>query len=255
MKKSLLRRQTIGLIGFGAFGKLAAASLAGHFDIIAHDPDWRDAAAGTAHATRVSLAEAAAAPIVVLAVPVMAMRETLLAIRSHLQPRALVIDTGSVKMKPAQAMLELLPPSVQILGTHPLFGPQSAASGLPGLKIVLCPLRSRITRQVARFLREAMKLQVIIASPEDHDRQLAVTQGLTHLVAAVLLRMEPWPEAMTTASFDLLRRAIDMVRHDSAQVLYAIEHENPYAASIRAAFFAHAATLREEFEAIAAEPQ
>ena len=71
--------------------------------------------------------------IVVVAVPVAVMPTVFKAIAPHLQPGALVVDVGSVKMLPAQWMTELLPDYVEIVATHPLFGPQSVArDGLPG---------------------------------------------------------------------------------------------------------------------------
>jgi prephenate dehydrogenase len=42
-----------------------------------------------------------------------------------LRPGQLIIDTCSVKERPLEWMLEELPDHVQIVGTHPLFGPDS----------------------------------------------------------------------------------------------------------------------------------
>ena len=131
-------REKLGLIGFGAFGRLTARHLSPWFDILAHDPAATDA---EGVATLTDLATAAACPTVVLAVPVEALEATLIAIRPHLAPGALVIDVGSVKVKPAQAMAELLPPGVRIVGTHPLFGPQSGKDGIAGLRIAICEVR------------------------------------------------------------------------------------------------------------------
>ena len=85
-------------------------------------------------------------------------------------------------------------------------------------------------------------------TPNEHDRQAAIVQGVTHLVAKVLVRMEPLPTRLTTASFDHLMRATDMVRHDSAGVFLAIERDNPYAAEVRARFFSLAESARAELD-------
>jgi prephenate dehydrogenase len=71
-------------------------------------------------------------------------------------------------------------------------------------------------------------------------------QGLTHLIAKVLVQMEPLPTRMTTRSFDLLMQAVGMVRHDAPEVFQAIERANPYSAEIRRRFFDLAATLDAE---------
>jgi prephenate dehydrogenase len=55
--------------------------------------------------------------------------------------------------------------------------------------------------------------------------------------------MEPLPTKMTTASFDLIARAVEMVRYDAPEVFMAIERANPYSRDVRERFFALAAEL------------
>ncbi|PPQ31613.1 prephenate dehydrogenase [Rhodoblastus sphagnicola] len=235
----------IGLIGLGAFGRLIAAHLGGRFPLLGYDPQASAQLKGVALA---ALAEAAACDVVILAVPVPALRNVIRDIRPHLRAGALVLDVGSVKVLPARIMREELPDTVDIIGTHPMFGPQSARGGVKGLKIVLCPIRGRWVRPLAGWLRQTLGLDAIIATPEQHDREAAMVQGLTHLIAKVLVEMEPLPRAMTTVSFDLLMRAVDMVRHDAPEVFYAIERMNPYVPEVRRKFFGLAAELAEHLE-------
>jgi len=236
----------LGLIGFGAFGRLTAKHLAPWFDIIAHDPA---ASEGDGLARLTTLEEVAACPVVVLAVPVGVLAETVAAIAPSVTPGALILDVGSVKVKPAQVMLEGLPQGVTIVGTHPLFGPQSGKDGIAGLRIAVCEVRGAgDARRVAAFCRRALGLKVFLVSAEDHDREAATVQGLTHLIARVLMAMDPLPTRMTTASFDRLMQAVDMVRHDSAAVFRAIEHDNPFAAEVRRRFFDLAEQARAELD-------
>jgi prephenate dehydrogenase len=240
--KHKLTIRTIGLFGFGAFGRLLAGHLGPHFTLVIHDPfQPQDARFG-------SLAEAAAADLVILAVPVAGMREVLRRIAPHLRPGAVVADVGSVKLAPARLMAEELPAHVQLLGTHPLFGPQSAGDGLAGHKVTLCPLRCPSSRRIAAFLRRAFRLRVYLTTAEEHDREAAVVQGLTHLIAKVLVRMEPLPKRFTTASFEHLMRGVDMVRHDAPGVFEAIERDNPFAASVRERFVAEVEAVRRQIE-------
>lgn len=228
------RLLSLGLIGFGAFGRLAARHLSPHFALHVFDPAF-DGSAG--------LAETAGCQVVVIAVPVADMAETLKAIAPHVRPGALVLDVGSVKVEPARLMRELLPPYVDIVATHPLFGPQSARNGVRGLKIALCPVTGGSHRRVAAFLRIALGLKVVQTTPEAHDRDAALSQGLTHLIAKVLVRMEPLPDLITTRSFDLLFEAVEMVRHDPPELFDAIERLNPYALAVRRRFFDLASAL------------
>ncbi|MCJ2033704.1 prephenate dehydrogenase/arogenate dehydrogenase family protein [Methylobacterium sp. J-068] len=238
-------RAPLGLIGFGAFGRLIAGHLSRHFHVHAYDP-------GPAHdptpadIVPASLAEAAACPIVILATPVSAISEVVAAIRPHLRPGVLVLDVGSVKMVPARIMAEGLPAGVAIVATHPLFGPQSARAGLRGAKIAVCEVRGGRAGRVAAFLRRAFGLDAILTTPEAHDRDAATVQGLTHLIARALVQMEPLPTRMTTPSFDRLMQAVEMVRHDAPEVFDAIERANPYVAEIHRRFVAQTARLVTE---------
>jgi prephenate dehydrogenase len=176
------------------------------------------------------------------------MIEAIRALRPHLAPGAIVIDVGSVKIEPMRIMLAELPAHVEIIGTHPLFGPQSAKDGVADHRIAWCAVRGRSAGRIAAFLRRVLKLHVIRTTPDAHDRQMAVVQGLTHLIAKVLVRMEPLPSRMTTKSFDLILQATDMVRHDAPTVYEAIERANPHAAGVRERFFALAEEVRASLE-------
>lgn len=220
-----------------------AATLNSHFQILAFDKNVQ--AAGVEGIKFSDLAGVCACDIVILAVPVSEMREVCSSMSSLLRPGTTVMDVGSVKVEPSRIMAETFPDHVDIIATHPMFGPQSITAGTRDLKVVLCPVRSTHTRRVAAFLRSAFGLKVIVTSPEQHDWEAAMTQGLTHLIAKTLLRLEP-PRQITTRSFDLIWEAVSMVRHDAAGVSDAIEARNPYAEIARRAFF-------DQLDAVTAE--
>lgn len=236
---------SIGLMGFGAFGRLVARHLQPHFALSVFDPGQPATPDGSGGGlTPTDIAGVAACDLVILAVPVDQLPAALAALSPHLRTGAIVLDVGSVKIGPAAAMLAGLPEDVEIIGTHPLFGPQSGRHGIRGLKIALCPIRGRSAPRIAAFLRKILGLRVIITTPDAHDREAALVQGLTHLIAKILVRMEPLPRRMTTASFDLLMQATDMVRYDAPGVFLAIERANPHAKAVRDQFFALAEEMR-----------
>ncbi|MBN8874046.1 MAG: prephenate dehydrogenase [Rhodospirillales bacterium] len=239
-------RPTVGIIGFGAFGRLVAQHLAPYVDLRVYDPFQPHIEPGIAGVVRSELHEAARSSVVVLATPVSRLADAVAALAPHLLPGTLVVDVGSVKVLPVEIMNAGLPPHVEILATHPLFGPQSAAAGIAGLKIAVCPIRGSRGRRIAAFLRRVLRLKVIVTTPEEHDREAAAVQGLTHLIAKVLVSMEPLPTRMTTRSFELIMQAVDMVRYDAPEVFQAIERSNPYSAGVRQRFFALAAQLDAE---------
>ncbi|MFC0410266.1 prephenate dehydrogenase/arogenate dehydrogenase family protein [Roseomonas elaeocarpi] len=239
---------TVGLIGFGAFGRLIARYLQPHAPLLAFDPLLPQA--GERDGVRLAtLAGAAACPVVILAMPVERLREVLESIRPHLRPGSLVVDVGSVKQRPAALLRELLPLGVEAVGTHPLFGPQSAAGGIRGLSVAVCPVRgTRPARRLAALLRSRLGLRPFLSTPEAHDREAAVVQGLTHLIAKVLVRMEPFPTRLSTRSFELMMQAVEMVRHDAQEVFLAIERDNPHAREVRNRFLDLVAALGRELD-------
>lgn len=168
---------SVSIIGFGAFGRLAARHLRGHARLCVCDPRRR-----APDLPQVELPEAAGCDVVIVAVPLSRMEAVLRALAPHLRPGAIVVDVASVKIEPARLMLRLLPDHVEILATHPLLGPESARNGVAGHRIAWCPLRGRGHLRLAWLLRR-LGLRVIATTPDAHDREMAVVQGLTHLIA------------------------------------------------------------------------
>lgn len=242
--------KTISIVGFGAFGQLVARHLSPHFDLVVCDPAINVKTLLPANTRIGEFAEAAGCDLVILAMPIDEMASAIKDLRPHLKPGTVILDVVSVKVKPIEIMRELLPPFVEIVGTHPLFGPQSTMDGLKGRKIAVCPVRGkRSALHIAAFLRHALGLTVYLTTPEDHDREAAMVQGITHLIAKALVRMEPLPKRLTTVSFEQLMGATDMVRDDAASVFLAIERDNPFSSDMRHRFFAITEELRRELEA------
>lgn len=249
------KNTSLGIVGFGAFGQLAALHLGQHFEISAYDPS--PDVTGIAKQLGVRLAplhSVTQADVILIAAPVSSFEQVVSEIAVAFKPGALIVDVGSVKVVPSEIMQRLLPKDVDIVASHPLFGPQSATTGIEGLKIAVCPIQGRRHARVAAFLRKVLGLTVIMTTPEDHDREAAVVQGLTHLIAKVLLRMGPLPTRMTTKSFELLSEAVSMVQHDAPEVFEAIEKANPYAGTVRRRFFGLAASLNVELESAFGTP-
>ena len=241
-----MKKHSFGLVGVGAFGALAARHLAPHFDLVLHDPLADvDALAESLGARVGNLADAAACDKVMLAVPVQKMRQVLVELAPLLNPQALVLDVASVKIKPVAAMAELLPETVAIVGTHPLFGPQSGKNGIAGLNIALCDVRGGRLEEVARFCRETLGLCVACVTPEEHDREAAYVQGLTHMLAKIVVSLDLPAMRFPTRTYELMAQMVEMVRYDSDELFRAIERENPFSGEAKKAFFAAARALED----------
>ena len=87
-------------------------------------------------------------------------------------------DFTSLKTGPVAAMLKS---EARVIGLHPLFGP--TVQSLRHQTIIVCPARAddnALQSLLSVFLGEGA--QCTIATPEQHDRMMAVVQGLTHFV-------------------------------------------------------------------------
>lgn len=242
--------KSLGLIGFGQFGQLAAGVLKAHFEVLVSDPAPKAAEQARAIGVRFGAIEnAAAQDIVVVAVPVPAMRAVFAAIAPHLQPGALVVDVGSVKVMPAQWMTELLPASVDIVATHPLFGPQSVArDGLAGLRFVVCPIRGDRHEKVAAFGR-SLGLAVTVTTPEEHDEEMAYVQALTHLIGRSLVNLGIPDERLATQSYQHLLELCGLIGADTFELFTAIQTQNPFAPKVVSAFVEEAKSLLDQVAA------
>jgi prephenate dehydrogenase len=221
-------------------------NLSPHFAIKVYDPSPEAAAFAQANnISMAALADVAGQDIVVLGAPIPKMAALIAEVAPHIKAGSLVLDVCSVKVKPALWMKMGLPPHADIVATHPLFGPQSAPDSVKGHKIAVCNVRGTRGECVAAFLRDVLELDVLITTPEEHDFEVAHIQGLTHMIARILVEMEPLPRTMTTKSFDVLMQAVEIVRYNSMELFLSIERDNPFAADVHQKFFRKVEELRQ----------
>jgi prephenate dehydrogenase len=120
---------------------------------------------------------AAACRIVVVATPIASTIDVIHEVGPLLPEEALLMDLTSLKEKPVREMLAAS--KAEVIGCHPLFGPD--APSINGQNIVLCPARGG---RWLGFLQEIFVkngARITVTSPAQHDRMMALIQGLTHL--------------------------------------------------------------------------
>ena len=231
----------IGLIGFGRFGRMTYEYLRRLKPLRVYDrsPDAvRDVPESA------PLEEVASCPLIVLCVPISSMEETCLRLAPLLRRGQTVVDTCSVKSRPAEWMSALLPEDVQILGTHPLFGPDSGKAGISGLKIALCSVRiSSGTYQSICSCLSGLGLELIETTPDEHDRQIARSQAVFHLIAQTMKELDWGTQEITTPGPEAFYRLVGTVQSDTPELFRDMERENPYAPAWRQRFIEAAAKL------------
>jgi prephenate dehydrogenase len=237
----------IGIIGFGRFGRLMAGYLAKDFTVKVFNRSDKSAEIAEAGAVPATLEETCSQKIVILSVPISNMREMLNQIAPLLRPDAIVADVCSVKVYPAEWMAAALPSSVSLLATHPMFGPDSAADSLHDRKIVLCKVRISDARykKVKDYLT-GKGLNVIDTTPEEHDRQIAVSLSLTHFIGRALEEYGAQELMIDTEGYKRLLHILGVVTHDTWQLFVDMHQYNPYARENRQSFMAAMARLEEK---------
>lgn len=234
-----MQLKRVGLIGFGAFGRLAAGHMAPHCELLVHDPVANRNDIESLGATACSCEDAARCDACVLAVPMQALEAVCLRLSPHLGEQTLVADVSSIKTGPVATMLRTLPSHVEVLGTHPLFGPQTVSEvGLPGQSIALCPARFSDKRlaEAREFLGSTLGLRIIETTPDEHDRQMALVQVVTHLVGHAASEMNLPELPLATLAYTRLLQMKHNVERDSEELFEAIQTLNPYAADVRRRF-------------------
>lgn len=237
----------VGIVGFGRCGRLAAEILAEHAQVTVTDRIDLSREAASLGVGWGELSTVAAKPFLLLVVPIRFLPRTLDAVAPHLARGALVVDTGSVKMLPLRWMAERLPALARPVGTHPLFGPDSArVEGVRGRRIVVCPAPGHedAASEVEGLARE-VGLEPIRAEAEEHDRAMAHSQAIVFLLSRAMARAGLGPAVYGTPSEERLWSALSLVAGDSDELYRDILGLNPYA---RDSIARLGAALRAEIE-------
>lgn len=117
-----------------------------------------------------------ACQVVVVSVPIRVTCKVIEKVGPHMREEALLMDLTSLKRDPVKTMLEA---SVsEVIGCHPLFGPQ--VDSIAGQRVVLCPERARKWLPWLKDILERNGAFVVEATPENHDQMMAIVQGLNH---------------------------------------------------------------------------
>jgi len=227
----------IGIIGFGRFGKLASHYLAKDFDVFVHTRADKTSEISQTGARAASIEAVCRQDIVIPCVPISIFKDFLKNIAPLIKPDALIIDVCSVKEYPIRWMREILPDTVSILATHPMFGPDSAADSLKGRKICLCKVKmeEKQYRQIRKYLF-SKGLVVIEATAREHDEQIATSLALTHMIGRTLSESGATQLDIDTEGYKRLLHILEVVERDTWQLFTDMHHYNSHAKNKRIEF-------------------
>jgi len=113
---------------------------------------------------------------VVVAVPIEATPSVVEEVASNMSD-GLLMDATSVKQEPVEAMRSA-PDDVEVLGTHPMFGP--SVRSMRGQTVIVVRERTgELAERVVEAFRDA-GANVQETTAREHDEMMSVVQGLTH---------------------------------------------------------------------------
>lgn len=198
-----LRFDRVAVIGVGLIGgSLALAGRrAGLFGEVvgvgrnaANLQDARDR--GIADRTTSDLAEIGPVDLAVIAVPVRTTAAIARDLAAHLQPGTLVTDVGSVKQWVVDAAVAELPAGCPFVGAHPIAGSEQTGARAARANLfedsvcVVTPVDSTppAARDAIVELWQRVGARVREMSPAEHDRALAWTSHLGHVLSYALAR-------------------------------------------------------------------
>ena len=225
---------SVAIIGNGQFGVFMGEWLSPH--VAVHLLGRAD-----------SLSVVGEVDVVIFAVPFGALPTAIANVLPHVRPDTFIMDVMSIKVAPLHLLQEAYP-SHQIIGTHPIFGPQSGKNGIAGLPIVVTNVSAspELYTSICTFLRETLALRVVEQSADQHDRDMADIQALTHLIGRTLLRLDIKSHDTDTRSYEQLLELCNLIRDDSMELFKTIQNGNPHAKAVRDAFRAELDTLEAE---------
>lgn len=256
MRKTKSEDMRIAIIGgSGEFGRIFARLFKdeGHDVVIT----GRDAAKGERVAKELSVGftndDAKAAEegdIVIISVYIENTVEVIRQVAPHVRSGCLLMDVTSVKVEPCRAMRKFAKRGVEIIGTHPMFGPR--VTSIEGLTFIVIPVR---TKKWDKFLLDFLKKQkakIFITTPEEHDRIMGVVQGLTHFayIAAASTLKElnvdvRYSKNFASPIYELMLDLIARIVGQSPQLYASIQMHNPVVKKVHRTFIKQAQMLQD----------
>ncbi len=192
----------VSIIGLGLIGGSIARAVREHMPTVLltgydSDPEVRQVATALNLCDDIADSAGAAvtdAELVILCVPVGAIGEAAAEIRDDLPADAIVSDVGSSKADVARALTEALP-GTTIVPAHPVAGTERSGpeAGFATLFhnrwCIVTPIEGMpeaAATRVTEFWRR-LGANVDTMAPEHHDRVLAITSHLPHLIAYTIV--------------------------------------------------------------------
>ncbi|GMI97445.1 hypothetical protein like AT5G34930 [Hibiscus trionum] len=226
----------VGIVGFGTFGQFLAKTMIkqGHTIRATSRTDHSH----LCHQLGVSFFRDALSfleadnDVILISTSILSLSEVLRSMPLHcLNRRTLFVDVLSVKEHPRNVLLQVLPEVMDVLCTHPMFGPESGKNGWKDLPFVYEKVRVRDEPRCSSFLQifESEGCRMVEMSCEEHDKLAARSQFLSHAIGRILSEMGIESTSMNTKSFETLVKLKESTTNDSFDLFSGLFIHNRFA--------------------------
>ncbi len=231
--------KSLGIIGYGHFGKFLAEKLDPFFELSVYS------SSGKQNRWSASLERVTKHDYLILSIPLAKHKQVCEQLRPLLATETVIVDVCSIKGESGTIIQKALP-NQPLLSTHPLFGPESASESLKDHVIVLCPDKSDPDQlDLCKQFCESLELKTVVMSSAEHDKTLALVQGLTFFIARILKDFDLESSKLITPSFRKLISLAELEKQHTTDLFITIEKGNPYTEEVRQHFIDRAQELHD----------
>jgi prephenate dehydrogenase len=167
-------------------------------------------------------------------VAISSFEQLLIDSEKYFKKNTIFFDTCSVKVFPVQWMKKYIPKESQIIATHPMFGPDSYKNSSSKLPMVMCNISSGkndFDWWKDYFSGKLMRVEEM--TPEEHDKMVAYSQGITHYIGRVLADLNLQSTRINTLGYGKLLEIIQQTCNDNWQLFLDLQRFNPYTKNMR----------------------
>ena len=235
--------KSIGLIGFGRFGKTLASILQKGFIVRVYDkiPNQSMHKIETVDFESISKEE-----VIFISVPIRNFKAVIEKLSDKIRGDQTIIDVCSVKKYTESVMLDYLPKNAGIISTHPMFGPDSFKDS-NDLKMVMCNTRDCYNQfqYWERFFQQ-QNIKIIKMSSDEHDRLASNTQGITHFLGRLLKEYDIRSTKIDTKGYEALLKIVEQTCNDTWELYTDLQSYNPYTNLMQEKFSKALKNLKEK---------
>jgi len=281
---------SIGILGFGAFGQFLAAQMARKHRVSCLDKLDKSVEARNVGADYYPSFEMTRflkdLDVVILAVPVIDLEETIAALPVDKLAGKLLVDVSPLNQHPKSILLRAFAshPEIDILVTNPMLGPTArgaqasaiTASAINGSKggVVLTPSNAEALAEAAssrwdgrpvvyervrvaniprcdRYLKifEKARCQVIEMGSDQHDATTGDAEFVTHMVGRLLDQDMLPPTPVMSKEYEALMEVAEMTAGDSFDLFFGMFKYNERAQEHMTAMRENLASLERQLAA------